>query len=56
MSFNRRDLLLTGTGAAAALSVASPALAQNSAMQSIPATPANTSGVPNKFLAVRVNS
>jgi L-lactate oxidase len=47
MSFNRRNLLLTGTGAAAALSVASPVLAQNSTVQSIPETPADTSGVPN---------
>jgi len=54
MSFNRRDLLLTGTGAAAALSVASPAFAQNSPAQSIPATPADTAA--EAFLAVGVSS
>lgn len=47
MSFNRRHLLLTGTGAAAALSVATPVLAQNSPAQSVPQAPADTSGVPN---------
>jgi len=47
MSFNRRNLLLGGSGAAAALTLAGPALAQNAPAQSIAAAPANTSGVPN---------
>lgn len=54
MSFNRRDLLLTGTGAAAALSVASHALAQNSPAQSIPAQAADVSGVPNNEKKINI--
>jgi L-lactate oxidase len=47
MSFNRRNLLLSGSGAAAALTLASPALAQNAPAQSVAEAPANTGGVPN---------
>jgi len=47
MSFNRRNLLLGSSGAAAALTLAGPALAQSSPAQSIPEKPADTSGVPN---------
>jgi L-lactate oxidase len=47
MGFNRRNLLLGGTGAAAALTMAGTAVAQNSAVQSVPEKPADTSGVPN---------
>jgi len=54
MSFNRRNLLLSGTGAAAALSLATPALAQNSAIQSVPEKPADTSGVPNNEKRISV--
>jgi isopentenyl diphosphate isomerase/L-lactate dehydrogenase-like FMN-dependent dehydrogenase len=54
MSFNRRNLLLTGTGAAAALSVVSPAIAQNSPAQSIPAAPADTSSVPNNEKKINI--
>ena len=47
MSFNRRNLLLGGSGAAAALTLAGSAVAQNAPAQSIPEKPADTSGVPN---------
>jgi L-lactate oxidase len=47
MSYNRRDLLLSGTGAAAALSMTAPALAQNEPIQRRPEALTNTSGVPN---------
>ena len=54
MSFNRRNLLLTGTGAAAALSVVSPAFAQNSAVQSVSAAPENTGAVPNNEKKINI--
>jgi L-lactate oxidase len=55
MSFNRRDLLLTGTSAAAALSVAAnTAVAQSSAAQSMPASAADTSGVPNNEKRINI--
>ncbi len=54
MSFNRRDLLLTGTGTAAALSLTTPALAQNSPAQSIAAAPANTGGVPDNEKRINI--
>jgi L-lactate oxidase len=54
MSFNRRNLLLTGTGAAAVLTVAAPTLAQNSAVQSVAGTPANTAGVPNNEKKINI--
>jgi isopentenyl diphosphate isomerase/L-lactate dehydrogenase-like FMN-dependent dehydrogenase len=60
MSFNRRNLLLSGTGAAAALSIAKPTLAQNSerapgtASESMPETRADTSGVPNNEKRINI--
>jgi L-lactate oxidase len=54
MSFNRRNLLLSGTGAAAAMSLAKPVLAQNSAIQSVPEKPADTSGVPNNEKRINI--
>lgn len=54
MSFNRRNLLLSGSGAAAALTLAGPSLAQNSPAQSIPPTSANTSGVPNNEKKINI--
>lgn len=54
MSFNRRNLLLGGTGAAAALTLVAPAMAQNSPAQSIPEKPADTSGVPNNEKRINI--
>ena len=59
MSFNRRNLLVTGTGAAA-LSMVAPALAQNSerapgsAAESTPETRADTSGLPNNEKRINI--
>lgn len=47
LSFNRRNLLLRNSGAAAALRLAGPALAQDAPAQSIAATPANSAGAAN---------
>jgi L-lactate oxidase len=54
MSFNRRNLLLGSSGAAAALTVVGTAVAQNSAVQSVPQEPANTSGVPNNEKRINI--
>ncbi|HTV29022.1 MAG TPA: alpha-hydroxy acid oxidase [Xanthobacteraceae bacterium] len=54
MSFNRRNLLLSGTGAAAALTLTGPTLAQNSAVQSVAATPADSAGVPNNEKKINI--
>lgn len=54
MSFNRRNLLLSGTGAAAVLSLGTAAIAQNSPAQSIPEKPADNSGVPNNEKKINI--
>jgi len=54
MSFNRRNLLLTGSGAAAVLSLGSPALAQNAPVESRPAQAADTGGVPNNEKKINI--
>ncbi len=54
MSFNRRNLLFSSTGAAAALSIAGQTLAQKSPAESIPPTPANTSSVPNNEKKINI--
>ena len=54
MSFNRRNLLLGGSGTAAALTLVGPALAQNAPAQSIPEKPADTSGVPNNEKKINI--
>jgi L-lactate oxidase len=54
MSFNRRNLLVGGSGAAAALTLVGSAVAQNAPAQSIPEKPANTSGVPNNEKKINI--
>lgn len=54
MSFNRRNLLLGSGGAAAALTMVRPAVAQNSAAQSVAQKPADTSGVPNNEKRINI--
>jgi L-lactate oxidase len=54
MSFNRRNLLVGGSGAAAALTLVGSAVAQNVPAQSIPEKPANTSGVPNNEKKINI--
>jgi len=54
LNFNRRDLLVTGGAAAALATVPRPTFAQNAPAASVPAAPADTSGVPNNEKKINV--